>query len=158
MPKSCVLAVACCAACIDDGADVHAATWLAPPLDSAMLVVTVRDGGQSWQWRGADFRSTPDLGMPHSGHHETRTHGTMDVAFALVHQADTITSGQVSIPLRIGWRWRVDFMNATSDPIQLCFGCFGSVAFALPPAYRTVGRDSLWVVWGGNSRRHPVTY
>lgn len=48
--------------------------------------------------------------------------------------------------------------SRTVDPIRQCFGCFGSVAFDLLPAYRTVDHDSIWVVWGGNSISNPVTY
>jgi hypothetical protein len=52
----------------------------------------------------------------------------------------------------------VDLIHQTTNPDEACFGCVGSQVFPLAPAYRATGRDSLWVVWGGNSISDPVIY
>jgi len=146
------------AAC-EPGARVSVATALRTPLDSSMLFVTITDGNRFWEWHGADLRSSAALGMPHSPERATRTRGDLLVSFRVHDTAQgPVATGSVTIPLRNDWRWRVDFINATEDPVLLCFGCAGSRAFALPPTHRAPGFDSLWVVWGGNSISDPVIY
>lgn len=48
--------------------------------------------------------------------------------------------------------------SATTDPKFECFGCLGSQAFPLIAEYQAPDRDSIWVVWGGNSISDPVIY
>ena len=145
--------------CADQGAVISAAASLSAPVDVSMLNVTFRDPFRSWQAHGSEFTSDGTLALPHSREWSTATGGSIDVAFEMVDSTGIVlTAGQVSLALRSDWRWQVDFMNATQDPRLRCMGCSGSRAFSLPVAYQVPGHDSLWVVWGGNSISHPVTY
>ncbi len=145
--------------CVEERATISAAAALDPPIEASMLKVTFRDGFRIWQAHGADFTADGSFALPHSPEWSTGTAGDISVAFELRDTSGTVLSaGEVTIGLRPDWRWTVDFMTSTRDPRTLCFGCFGGQAFAIQPAYRTPGHDSLWVVWGGNSIRHPVIY
>ena len=69
-----------------------------------------------------------------------------------------LSAGTVTLPLRRDWRWNVSVQSATTDPKFECFGCLGSQAFPLIAEYQAPDRDSIWVVWGGNSISAPVIY
>jgi hypothetical protein len=145
--------------CTEQRATVRALASLAPPLDMTMLTVTFREGGRSWQARGLEFTSDASLAVPHTSAWNTGTAGSMDIAFELLDSAGTVAaSGQVSLELRADWAWGVQFSNVTEDPGLGCLGCSGSRAFPLAAGYRASGRDSLWVLWGGNSISHPSLY
>ena len=145
-------------ACGDDAA-IGATADLPPPLDPQMLTVTVRDGTQRIQWTGVDFKprppnataATPEAGISPEG-------GDLTVSFRLETAGAVLSNGSVTVPRRRDWRWRIDVIAATTDPRLLCFGCSGSAAFPLAAGYRAPGRDSIWVVWGGNSISNPVVY
>jgi len=123
-----------------------------------MLTVTVREGQRTWQWRGVDFRSGSDNATPHTPERSTGTRGDIEVRFRFQTGDQVLSEGTVTLPLREDWRWGVDIHPATTDPKRECFGCFGSRAFSLAAAFRPVNRDSIWVVWGGNSISNPVIY
>ena len=129
-----------------------------PPLTLDMLTVTVRDGQRVWEWHGSDFRTTSGNATPHTPEIATRTSGDAEVRFRLQAGEEVVSEGAIILPLRQDWRWGVDIHSATTDPKLQCFGCVGSRAFALAPAYRSVNRDSIWLVWGGNSISNPVVY
>jgi len=131
---------------------------LIPPLALEMLTVTVREGHRTWQWHGDDFRSTRDNATPHTSEISTSTRGEVEVRFRFQTGNQILSEGTVTLPLREDWRWGVDIHAATTDPRLQCFGCFGSRAFALAADFRPVNRDSIWVVWGGNSISNPVIY
>jgi hypothetical protein len=129
-----------------------------PPLALEMLTVTVREGHRTWQWHGDDFRSTRENATPHTPEIPTGTRGEVEVRFRLQTGDQILSEGTVALPLREDWRWGVDIRAATTDPRLECFGCVGSRAFSLAAAFRPVNRDSIWVVWGGNSISNPVVY
>ena len=145
--------------CSDERAYIRAAASLSAPLDVGMLTVTFHDGSRKWEVRGSEFSVQPGLGMPQSLEYCTGTSGTVDLSFAITDpSARLVVSGEVTLPLRPDWRWRVDFINGPDNPADFCFGCAGSLGFALPEAFRASDRDSLWVVWGGNWISNPVIY
>jgi len=145
--------------CTEQRATVRALASLAPPVDMTMLTVTFREGGRSWQARGPEFTSDASLAVPHTSQWNTGTVGSIDITFELMDSAGTVAAtGQVSLELRADWAWDIEFSNLTEDPRLRCLSCSGSRAFPLAAGYRASGRDSLWVVWGGNSISHPVLY
>lgn len=138
---------------------ISASAVLNPPLSPAMLTITVTDGERVFGWDGVDFRPRPENATPSTPDRDLSTSGPdIMVTFRLVDGAQLLSQGTVTIPRRSDWHWGVTVFNRTEDPERGCFGCFGSVAFDLPPSYRTVDHDSIWVVWGGNSISNPVTY
>ena len=146
-------------ACGPPDATVSVAYRAAAPLSLAGLTVVATDGGHRWTWRGSEFQPDPQNGdAPSSPKHETQTSGSLILDFRFADGADPITAGTVTLPLQSDWEWGVSIMLSTADPAFQCMGCAGSKALPLPPAYRQSGRDSVWLVWGGNSIRHPVVY
>lgn len=89
----------------------------------------------------------------------TRRSGTLEASFSIL-SADgaPATSGSVELDLREDWRWGVEFVVSSEDPVGSCFGCVGSEAFELDPALGYAPDQRLYVVWGGNSICDPVTY
>jgi hypothetical protein len=145
--------------CVDERSGISASASFAPPLELSTLTVTFREAGREWRAYGSGFTTDASNGTPHSAEWGTGTSGRMDVSFEMVDSAGTtVAAGQITLELRPDWRWGVHFANATTDPRQQCFGCSGSRAFPLVVGYRAPDRDSLWVVWGGNSIDHPVMY
>jgi len=141
-----------------DSARISAEARLGAPLDVAMLSVTVRDGGRAWTWRGSDFHTTTTRPTPTTEERDTHTSGNAEVSFRLEEAGVVLSEGSVTLPLRAAWRWSVSVMAQTTDPRQGCFGCVGATAFPLAESHRAPERDSIWVVWGGNSISDPVVY
>ena len=48
--------------------------------------------------------------------------------------------------------------SGESDPSPSYLGLAGRQAFAIAPAFRQSERDSIYVMWGGNSIKNPVVY
>jgi hypothetical protein len=146
-------------ACAEERSGISVSASLAPPLHPCLLTVTILESGRSREARGCDFATDVNWGTPHSPEWGTSTSGDLTVSFVLADTAGAWqVTGQATLPLRPDWRWGVQFANTTQNPAAQCFGCAGSLAFPLPPAARAAGRDSLWIVWGGNSIAHPVVY
>jgi hypothetical protein len=151
------LCALCGVGCVD-GSRVQVRTDLDAPLTDVTVVFTFNQAHSSWEWRAVAAPSEPRF-VRASPEFETRTGGELFLSIAIEHPTDgTIATGAITVPLRPDWLWGVSVRNATSNPAEYCFGCWGSTAVALPPAYRTAGRDSVWIVWGGNSITNPVTY
>ena len=141
-----------------DSAKISAEARLGPPLDVGMLSVTVRDRDREWTWSGSDFHTTMTQPTPTTDERDTHTKGSAEVSFRLEQAGAVLSEGSVTLPLRADWRWGVTVIAQTIDPVQSCFGCVGSMAFPLAASHRAPDRDSIWVVWGGNSISDPVTY
>lgn len=133
---------------------------LRAPLNTATVRYRIEAGVRTWavtlppktDSRGRDERRDSD-------EFDTPRTGAARVSFTLVlPDGRQISSGEVTIPLKRDWRWGVELQARTGDPRSDCFGCFGSKSFALPEQFRSAGRDSLWLVWGGNSNSDPVVY
>lgn len=142
-----------------DEALIGASARLDPPLSPGMLTVTVRDVSRITRWTGDDFATGPDNVTPTTPEVSIRTSGPdLEVTYEISDGGTVLSSGTVLLPRRSDWRWGVTIEAATANPAEFCFGCFGSRAFALAPEFRPAGRDSIWVVWGGNSISDPVVY
>ena len=90
---------------------------------------------------------------------DTPASGAARVSFVMVlPDGREVSSGDATVNLRGDWVWDFDLMASTADPKKQCFGCYGSKSFPLPADLRTTGRDSVWLVWGGNSIKNPVVY
>jgi hypothetical protein len=144
-------------ACSPD-ARISFSTYLGDPLAGATLTVTVEDGTRRWTWTGDDFRTSASSAVPTTPSVSTPTSGTAQVAFELQDGNAVISSGTVSIPLQGDWIWNLHLIASTENPMHGCFGCQGAQAFPLAEAWREEEKDSVWVVWGGNSISHPVIY
>jgi hypothetical protein len=112
-------------------------------------------------WRktltGADFVAP---GAPnHTQPFTTPKSGKLQVQFTLTDSTgDHLSSGVVSLDIRADWRWSVDFVLSSQNPFNGCFGCLGYTSFPLDSVFQKGVRDSLYVIWGGNSIKHPVIY
>lgn len=146
------------AACGPPDALVSVSFRGSPPLALEMVTAQASDGQRSWTWTPDDFRATTEHPAPTTPERSTPTSGMLQLSISLDDHGTPVASGEIAIELRRDWRWNVDIVTATTDPRLQCFGCIGSKAFSLAPAYRAAGRDSLWLVWGGNSIRNPVVY
>ena len=150
--------IAALGACGEE-ARISVSAPLMTPLALEMLTVTVRDGDRVIQWTGADFKPGRDNPTPSTPEVNTGTSGPdLEVSFSLENAAAVLSTGTIILPRRSDWRWGVTISAATTDPAGVCFGCFGSSAFLLSEAFRAPERDSIWVVWGGNSISNPAIY
>lgn len=116
------------------------------------LFIRLRDGLRVLEYTLDDAnRSIGPIG--------TGSAGTLRVEFTvLLDGRPTGTTGSIELPLRRDWRWGVDFFITVNDPIETCFGCFGSEEYELDPVLGFGPEQRLYVVWGGNSISNPVVY
>jgi hypothetical protein len=142
-------------ACNSDDARLAVSVSSMPPsLTTSEVRYRIVAGAKAWT---ATLPATSS-GTP-GREFDTPTSGTARVAFTMVLPGGReVSAGEVTVALRGDWTWGFDLSAATQDPARTCFGCSGSKAFALPADLRSAGRDSLWLVWGGNSIKHPVVY
>ena len=145
-------------ACSNEDSKISAVARLDPPLTVRMLTMSLRDDSREWTWHGSDFHSSLEWPTPTTTERDTRTRGDIEIAFRLEAQGATVSEGRVTLPLRPDWWWGVQIVSATLDPADACSGCSGSKAFSLAPEYRGPERDSVWLIWGGNSIREPAVY
>ncbi len=75
-----------------------------------------------------------------------------------VSRGGTRSTGAVRLDLEDGWRYGVQCAVQRTNPIDACFGCRGSEAFALDTALGLPPGDSLFVVWGGDPIDSPPVY
>jgi hypothetical protein len=145
-------------ACGDD-ARISLSAVLAPPLSLDMLTVTLKDRDRLFTWHGADFSARPENATPSTRDQDIFTSGPdLELQYRLESGGEVLSSGSITLPRRQDWSWGVTIWARTTDPLEGCFGCFGSAAFSLAQAFRAVDRDSVWLVWGGNSISNPVVY
>jgi hypothetical protein len=88
----------------------------------------------------------------------TSSRGSLQIDYTMIDGTTQMSSGGVNLDLRPDWEWGVSIQADSLNPVQRCFGCFGSKPFPLLSQYRRNARDSIWVTWGGNSISHPVIY
>jgi hypothetical protein len=147
--------LAAAAACSTGPQSRVAVTYFdARTLPRDLLTVTVTDAGRTRTLRGADVGAGGREGRVL----DTRSSGTMRVAFRFASGGTVAAEGSAEVPLRADWAYGFDVHVDSLDPRRSCFGCIGSRAFPLAAAYRRSPRDSVWLVWGGNSIRNPVVY
>ena len=127
-----------------------------------MISLSFSDGKRIWRLNGSDFESGYD--GPHSSGStrlfNTATTGDLKVSFQLIDGGKLVSSGWIELPLRSDWGWSIDFVPAPArrNPFDACFGCSGARAVALDSLYTESPTDSMNVIWGGNSIKHPVVY
>ena len=155
--RTAILVIVCVGACGPEPR-VSVSASLPPPLGLEMLTVTVRDPERLWRWRPSDFTARPAGRTPTTAERRTSATGTLEVGFQLTDEGVPLSAGSIQLPLSGDWRWSIEIRAVTADPTYGCFGCAGTQAFPLPPRYRAPGRDSIWVVWGGNSISSPRVY
>lgn len=89
----------------------------------------------------------------------TRSSGTLRINIIIrVGDNETETKGAIELPLKKDWRWGIDLFIQQNDPIDVCFGCFGSKSYELDPILGYDEDERLFIVWGGNSISNPVLY
>jgi hypothetical protein len=126
------------------------------PLNTAEVRYRIEAGVVSWT---ATLPAVSHGGGRASREFDTPTSGSARVSFVMVLPGGReVSSGAAIVTLRGDWLWGFDLMSSTEDPAKRCLGCYGSKSFVLPADLRTTGRDSLWLVWGGNSIKNPVVY
>ncbi|HJQ52316.1 MAG TPA: hypothetical protein VJ825_00620 [Gemmatimonadaceae bacterium] len=154
-----IIGAFCLAGCTSGEAKIRVDAWLPAPLSPAMLTVNVSDGRSSRTLTGGDFQLVGGF-QYHGPTIETSNQGTLKIDYVLVPVGSTVpvSSGSVELPLRPDWSYGVTIRPDSADPRRFCFGCQGAKAFPLAPAFRISQTDSIYVVWGGNSIRHPVIY
>jgi len=146
-------------ACSGDEARVQIAFWARDPLTIGMLNVRVQDGRHAYVLGREDFRDRRGVPFYDSPDLSTATRGTLRVGYALIaSNGDTASVGDIELLLRPDWRWGIDIIPDSADPMQPCFGCQGSRGFRLSPTFRGPRVDSVFVLWGGNSIKKPVVY
>ncbi len=85
--------------------------------------------------------------------------GTLQVQFTLTDSTgDHLSSGAISLDIRSDWRWSVELVLSNQNPLNGCFGCIGYRSFPVDSVFQKAAKDSLYVIWGGNSIKHPVIY
>jgi hypothetical protein len=151
------IGLALLAACSPD-ARMNAMLYLNDPITPSMVTVTVEDGTRRWTWTGSDFATSPESAMPVTPWMHTSTSGDARVSFELRDGDAVVSTGSIILPLQDDWQWGVDLMVRSTNPMMGCLGCTDAVAFPIADAYRTESRDSLWLVWGGNSISNPLIY
>lgn len=162
--RSAVIAGAICAVsiasgCSSDARLAVAAQPMTAELNAATIRYRVEAGVRNWTVDLQPVAAGTSAGRRNGPAFDTPQKGTATVTFSVIlPDGRAIATGQASVPLRGDWEWDFELMALTDDPKPTCFGCFGSKSFALPADLRSAGRDSLWLVWGGNSIRDPVVY
>jgi hypothetical protein len=89
----------------------------------------------------------------------TRQSGTLRIVLKIYDDdRETGTVGTLELPLKNDWFWGVDVSFQENNPIDVCFGCFGSKEYELDPVLGYDDNQRLFIVWGGNSIKNPVLY
>lgn len=144
-------------------------SWLEP--DQSRLIVGVQGNTQALRpalsvtatgthfsrtWRGADITSAP--APNYAAAVATPRNGRLTIRADLAAAGSAPTSAQVQLDVRPDWVWQVDLWLSDRNPLLDCMGCMGAKAFPVLPTLQRSARDSLYIVWGGNSIKHPVVY
>jgi hypothetical protein len=152
------LALGACSIFSPDEAKVSVEFWETAGLPHTMLRVTVSDPWRQTTFDAGDFRRVDASTQYLSPTIATAKSGTLTVRYELRDAAGVASAGDVQLPLRSDWVYNVSIRPDTSDRLRLCFGCAGYRAFAIDARYQSPQADSVYVVWGGNSIKHPVVY
>ncbi len=125
--------------------------------DPSYITIELNDGLHTYIIDGDDYD------MSSSGYqsktYKTKMSGTLQISFTISADSPTpVVSGDFSIELKPDWRWTVDIFVTENNPIETCFGCFGSEEYDIPALIQRNPEDKLYFVWGGNSIKDPVIY
>jgi hypothetical protein len=122
-------------------------------------VISVSIGAPGWSrsLTGNDF-GTPESPI-YSQTFDTPTSGDLRISVTLRDSlGGHVNSGTVAVDIRPDWIWQLDIVLDNHNPFNGCFGCIGYKAFGVDSVYQASPGDSLYIVWGGNSIKHPVIY
>jgi hypothetical protein len=144
------------AACESDEARVRFAVIGQGALQPSMLSIQFSENGRRRVVSGTDFVVDGSFAQPHTRWYSTATAGTLTVDFT-VRDAEgaSVAEGEIELQLQPDWQWEVHFLIDDRNPALGCLGCIGHRAFVIPPPVATTPRDSLYVIWGGNSIKNP---
>lgn len=122
-----------------------------------LLTVSAIAGDWSVVLRGDEI-GTPE--RPHrSDEFRTPDHGTLHITAVLARPGEEpMATASIELDIRRDWAWGVDVFLSERNPTELCFGCIGHVAVAVPDDLIPDVADSLFLVWGGNWISDPVVY
>jgi hypothetical protein len=124
-----------------------------------MLHITYNHGATARTLRDSDFHFDSTSQQYLTSTFATPLAGTLSLNVLLTDTTgDTVSSGSAAIPLRPDWAWGIDIFPSHTNPYLYSFGVVGYQAFPLRPAYQDSLSDSLYLLWGGNSIKHPVIY
>lgn len=104
-----------------------------------------------------------EIGTPespnHSREYRTPDAGTLRIEAVLKRPGEAaLATGTIDLEIRDDWIWGVGIFLTDENPTEMCFGCIGYEAFAIPEGLTGAPQDSLFMVWGGNSISDPVVY
>jgi hypothetical protein len=120
-----------------------------------MLSVTIDDGGETKVLRGDDIGgSSHRRGRPVP----TKPEGVMRVSFRFEAQGVVASEGAVEVPLRDDRAYGFEILLDSVNPMPRWFGIQEARAFPLARRYQRSAADSIWVLWGTNSIKNPVTF
>jgi len=92
----------------------------------------------------------------------TMKSGELELDFAIYdgtsRQVEPDVEGTITLDLKPDWAWSVDFVISDMNPFNYCMGCSGYESYVLPETLKRNENDTLFVIWGGNSIKHPVIY
>ena len=143
--------------CGGDQASVSYSFFEEPGFSVELVLLEFSDGDRTRRLKSDDFVGAAGSRRD-SGIFETSTAGELVTSFSLVQGSDTLASGELRIDLRRDWAWSISFLRVAEDPSATCFGCIGSMPYALSAEAQSTPADSLWLVWGGNSISNPVVF
>lgn len=122
-----------------------------------LLTITATAGDWTLVLTGDEIGS-PDM-PSHTREFETPGSGTLRVEAVLARPGEEpLASGAIELDIRDDWSWGVGIHLTSHNPTDMCFGCIGYRAFAVPEDLLPEQNDSLFLVWGGNSISEPVVY
>lgn len=106
-----------------------------------------------------DYEFTLNESNIKAGPLPTRSSGTLRIKVEIrLGDSETESKGSLELPLKKDWRWGIDLFIQQNDPIDVCYGCFGSKSYDLDPILGYDENERLFIVWGGNSISNPVVY
>lgn len=121
--------------------------------------ITVQLNTPAWTktLNGSDF-GTP--GAPtYTQTFTTATSGDLEAVITLTDRTGShISSGTITLGLEPDWAWSITIVLDNRNPYYTCFGCMGYKTVETDTVFQRSASDSLFVVWGGNSIKHPVIY
>ena len=137
------------AACPGSDARVSVEYRSSSVLPRDLFTVQIQDGARVRTLRGAQLDGRE---------FSTATSGSLRFGYRAVSSTTVVSEGSVEVPLRDDWRYGFDIFVDSLDPRRGCFGCVGAQAFPLAAAFQRSAKDSVWIVWGGNSISNPAIY
>jgi hypothetical protein len=84
--------------------------------------------------------------------------GRIDIGVRLDQYGRLAAEGNVSWELAPEFEWGLDIFRTTSDPMDMCLGCAGSVEIPIQAWAANEPRESLWFAWGGKPKGSDIVF